>query len=228
MSQEKLSMRFLFGDRELLLAVTELLAAPVEVIVSPAEGSLQHRAGLARQIRDEAGNRLQDESEQLIREYGRIDPGMAVYTSAGDLQFKAVIHAVSPALGEGDEQRKLEQAVSRSLQLCEMNEWHSIGLPMLGADESALPVEMCAQAFFRAITRFWDARHECPVEKVIISLQQEQFRPFFDAFREQGFGPETGDEELASDNTDGIIGEIDLSDLDVSDMDDTDINDWFK
>lgn len=222
-------MRFLFGDRELLLAVTDILSAPVEVIVCPADTSLQHEAGLAGQIRQRAGNRLQQETEQLIREYGRIDSGMAVYTTAGELPFKAVIHAVVPAAGEGDEQRKLEQAVSRSLQICEMNEWRSLAIPVPGAGEGipALPIEMYAQAFFRAITRFWDARHDCVVEKVVVSLQQAQFRPFFDAFREHGMTEEAGTGQFASD-ADEAAGEISLSDMEVADLDDADINDWFK
>jgi len=229
MSQEKSAMRFLYGDRELLLAVTELLSAPVEVIVCPAESTLQHQLGLARQIRERAGSQLQEESEQLIREYGRIDTGMAVYTTAGALPFKAVIHAVGPEMGEGDEQRKLEQAVSRSLQLCEMNEWRSIAFPVMGGDgELALPIELCAQAFFRAITRFWDARHECVVEKVLIALQQAQFRPFFDAFREQGFSTDGSEAQIAGDNADEVVGEVDLSEMDITDLEDSDINDWFK
>jgi len=230
-SQEKSMMRFLFGDRELILAVTELLSAPVEVIVSPADCSLQHQADIASQILRGAGDRLQQESEQLIREYGAIDPGMAVYTSAGDLPFKAIIHAVAPQMGEGEEQRKLEQAVSRSLQLCEMNEWRSVCFPMLNPEQAALPIALCAQAFFRAITRFWDARHECVVEKVLVSLPQTQFRPFFDAFREQGINETdatSGEQLLAGGEQEENVGEVDLTDMELSAQDNDDINDWFK
>jgi O-acetyl-ADP-ribose deacetylase (regulator of RNase III) len=228
MAQEKTAMRFLFGDRELMLAVADLLAAPVDVIVKPADSALQHQSDLAQQIRQLAGGRLQQESEQLIREYGRIDAGMAVYTSAGNLPFKAIIHAVGPEAGEGDKQRKLEQLVSRSLQLCEMNEWSSIGFPALEIGHPDMPVAMTAQAFFRAITRFWDARHECAVAKVIVLLHQEQFRPFFDAFREQGFTTEAVSDGFPASDSEGVVGEIDLSEADLSDLDNTDIDSWFK
>jgi O-acetyl-ADP-ribose deacetylase (regulator of RNase III) len=221
---EKTTMRFLFGDRELLLTVADLLSAPVEVIVNPAEPRLQHQQGLARTIRQRAGDQLQQDSEQLIREYGVIDTGMAVYTSAGELPFKAIIHAVGPAAGEGDEQRKLEQAVSRSLQLCEMNEWCSIGFPVLGTVEPAL----CAQAFFRAITRFWDARHDCPLEKVVVYLQQDQFEAFFAAFREQGFTEEAGNAQNAMSQSKVAVGEIELSEADIANQDNSDIDSWFK
>lgn len=225
---DKTAMRFLFGDRELLLAVGDLLSAPVEVIVNPANGALLHQGGLARQIVQQAGLQLQHDSEQLIREYGQIDAGMAVYTSAGELPFKAVIHAIGPSMGEGDEQRKLEQAVSRSLQLCEMNEWRSIGFPAIGTEDLELPLDICALAFFRAITRFWDARHECAVEKVIVYLEQDQFRPFFDAFREQGLTTDDANEALHDTRAEEVVGHIELSEEDVAALDELDINKWFK
>lgn len=222
------AMRFLFGDRELLLTVGDLLTAHVEVIVNPTNSELLHHGELAEQIAQQAGHQLQRDSEQLIREYGQIDTGMAVYTSAGDLPYKAIIHAVGPLMGEGDEQRKLEQVVSRSLQLCDMNEWRSVAFPASHAGYLDLPVELCAQAFFRAITRFWDARHECAVEKVAVILTEAHFRPFFDAFRENGL---TGEESVALAGQrlrDDIVGEIELSEQDIAALDDVDINKWFK
>ena len=68
-------MRFLFGDRELLLVTGDLLSAQVDVIVNPANRDLLHHGGLAQQIQQQAGSQLQHDSEQLIREYGPIDTG---------------------------------------------------------------------------------------------------------------------------------------------------------
>lgn len=222
------AMRFLFGDRELILTAGDLLSAKVEVIVNPANRSLAHTGGLALQILQQAGDQLQRESEQLIREYGEIDTGMAVYTTAGALPFKAIIHAIGPAMGEGDEQRKLEQAVSRSLQLCEVNEWRSVAFPAISTGNFDVPVEICAQAFYRAITRFWDARHESPVEKVIVYLSQRHFRSFFDAFREHGLATEEVTPGALQPGGEEAVGEFDLSEQDIAALDDVDINKWFK
>jgi O-acetyl-ADP-ribose deacetylase (regulator of RNase III) len=119
--ESKTSMQFLYGDRELWLGISDLLTAQVEVIVNPTNSELSHVEGLAGEILAAAGENLQDQSRQLIQEYGQIDSGMAVYTTAGSLPYKAVIHAVGPSMGEGDEQHKIEQTVSRSLLLCEAN-----------------------------------------------------------------------------------------------------------
>jgi len=228
-------MQFLYGDRELQLVIGSVLDAPVEVVVNAADAMLSHGGALASELQSRAGEALRRESDQLTREYGAIGSGMAVYSTAGELPFKAVIHAVGPALesapdgASDDGQRELEQAVSRSLQLCELNEWHSVAFPALGAEVFNVPIEVCARAFFRAITRFWDARHECPLEKVIICLRESQFRPFFDAFREQGLEAEAAPAAGEANDQDLPTGEIELSDQDIAALEDDDeIDDWFK
>lgn len=225
------SMQFLYGDRELLLGVGDLLSAPVEVIVSPANRTLQHSDGLAARILAAAGDDLEQQSRQLIREYGEIESGMAVFTSAGELPYRAVIHAVAPDMGEDDEQRKLEQAISRSLLLCEANEWSSIAFPAIGTGNFTVPVEICAMAFFRAITNFWDARHECSVGRIELCLDEQNFRPFFDAFREESMVPDaTGDglQDRVVDAPEPAVGYVDLSEESQQDLDDDEVADWFK
>lgn len=225
---DKSNMQFLFGDRELVLTVGDLLSANVDVIVNPAETTLQPQSGLSQQISQQAGAQLQRDSEQLIREYGAIDAGMAVYTSAGDMPYKAIIHAVVPGQAVDDAQRLLQQALSRSLQLCDMNEWGSIGLPAIHGELAGLTIEECAEAYFRAITHFWDARHDCAVEKVMVYLQPEQFRLFFDAFREQGFSGEDAPLTAQASVQPEQAGEITLSEDDIAELDDSDIDNWFK
>lgn len=224
------SMNFLYGDRELWLVVQDILGAGTEVIVNPANSGLSHGGGLAAQILAAAGEQLQAESEQLIREYGTIDSGMAVYTSAGQLDYKAVIHAVGPCMGEGDEQRKIEQAVSRSLVLCDTNDWQSIAFPAISTGIFNVPVETCARAFHRAITRFWDARAECSVEKIMLCLTEKHMLPFFHAFRDQAFEPEESPSSLPAEKTTKELptGVVELNDADIAALQDDEINDWFK
>lgn len=218
-------MQFLYGDRELRLEIGDLLKAEVEVIVNPANGGLSHEGGLAAQILTAAGDELATQSTQLIQEYGRIESGMAVYTTAGHLPYKAIIHAVGPTMGEDDEQHKIEQAVLRSLLLCETNDWNSIAFPAIGTGFFNVPIETCAQAFFRSITHFWDARQESAVEKIIICLTEDKFRPFFNAFREDAINPP--EEQNALKAPKEVVGYIVLNEEELADVDD-EIADWFK
>jgi len=148
----KKKMEFLYGDRVLQLQICDILKAPVDVIVNPANGALMHGGGLALKIQDAAGSELEKQSRLLIAEHGELESGMAVYTSAGNLPYKAVIHAVGPIMGEGYEQDKLEQVFSRSLLLCETNDWQSIAFPAISTGVFRVPVNICAQACYKAIT----------------------------------------------------------------------------
>ena len=222
-------MQFLFGDRELILHASDLLAAPVDVIVNPTDAALLHQNALACRLQLEAGEEMEQQSRQLIRQYGEIEAGMAVYTSAGNLTYQALIHTVAPCAGDADIQGTLQQSISRCLMLCETNAWSSIAFPALGVIENELPVALCAQAFFRAITSFWDARYECAVEKIILCLDDQQFRSFFDAFREDAIEPETTSvtpvaQEPESEN----VGYVDLQQEDLDNLDDDEIAGWFK
>lgn len=224
--ESKTSMQFLYGDRELWVGIHDLLTADVEVIVNPSNGKLSHTEGLAGKILAAAGENIEIQSRQLIQEYGEIDSGMAVFTEAGQLPYKAVIHAVGPRMGEGDEQHTIERAVSRSLLLCEANEWKSIAFPAISTGYSNVPIEICAQAFFRSITHFWDARYECAIEKIMVCLQQETFRPFFDAFREDAIS--TTEEQPAKVPESEAVGHIELDEAEIADLADEDMADWFK
>lgn len=224
-------MEFLYGDRVLLLQVLDILKSPVDVIVNPANGVLVHGGGLALKIKNAAGDELEQQSKQLIEEYGVLDSGMAVYTCAGKLPFKAVIHAVGPQQGEGDEQTKLEKVFLRSLLLCETNDWSSVAFPAISTGIFRVPVEICAKAAFKAITHFWDARSECVVEKIIICLTENNFNAFFNAFREESFGDvnqsDTKPVLTPIDSTEEKIGYIEIDEAELPDTDD-EISDWFK
>ena len=229
-------MQFLFGDRELVLNVSDLLAAPVDVIVNPANGGLSHGGGVAGQIAHQGGDVIQSESDLFIKEHGMLESGMVAFTSAGRLPFDAVLHAVGPKMGEGDEQRKIQLAVARSLQLCDMHDWKSVAFPAISSGIFGVPIDISARAFFRAITSYWDARIDASPERIIICLTEEKFRPFLDAFREESFDGEVDatenkkmDEVIKNNNVDvqPAAGIVTLSDEDVSSLDDEE-NDWFK
>ena len=236
---KKQTMQFLFGDRELIITVADLLAAPVDVIVNPANGGLSHGGGVAGQIAQQGGDVIQQESDLFIKEHGMLESGMVAMTTAGLLSYEAVIHAVGPKMGEGDEQRKIQQAVSRSLQLCDMHDWKSVAFPAISAGVFGVPINISAQAFFRAITSYWDARVDMPPEKIIICLTENNFQPFLHAFRQESFARDGGKDEGENKKMDEVMqknnvdaepeaGIVHLSEEDISSLDDDAVNDWFK
>ena len=231
------TMQFLFADRELVLSVADLISAPVDVIVNPANGRLSHGGGVAGQIVRQGGDIIQQESDLFIKEHGMLDSGMVAFTSAGCLPYDAVIHAVGPRMGEGDEQRKIEQAVSSSLMLCNMHDWNAIAFPAISTGIFGVPIEIAARAFFRSITSFWDARMDGAPEKIIICLTEKNFQPFLHAFRAASF-QQNGQQESEPEQNQNIkeihsdpgpeTGVVELSEQDISELENDEVNDWFK
>lgn len=127
-----------------------LLEQPVDAIVNAANGSLAHGGGVAAAISHAAGPQLQIESTRLVEAHGVYPTGAAVATTAGKLAFKAVIHAVGPRYGEGDEERKLLAALSNAFALAAKRGWQSIALPAVSSGIFRVPLDICAQAYVAA------------------------------------------------------------------------------
>lgn len=222
------------------MEVRDILTVSTDAIVAPNNSTLSASHGLAAKISEAAGARLSLDSSQLIREYGELLYGMAMSTSAGELPFKAIIHAVGPPMGVGDEQRLIEQVVSNSLLLCESNQWSSIAFPAISTGASAVPVRLCAKALARAVLRYWDARMDSLVEQVRFCVRQRHFAEFIASIDAENAGPLANVREHAMQlnnacskehkarATDIPVGHMELSDEDISELENEDITDWFK
>lgn len=127
-----------------------LLEEPVDAIVNAANGHLAHGGGVAAIISRAAGPELQSESDLLVGKNGPFPTGAAVATTAGKLPFKAVIHAVGPRYGEGDEERKLKQALSAAFALAAERGWQSVSFPAVSAGIFSVPLDLCARAYLAA------------------------------------------------------------------------------
>jgi len=127
-----------------------LLEEPVDAIVNAANGHLLHGGGVAGVISRAAGPALQAESDRLLTVSGPFASGTAVVTSAGRLPFKAVIHAVGPRQGEGDEERKLFEALTAAFAIARDKGWTRVAFPAVSAGIFAVPLDVCARAYVKA------------------------------------------------------------------------------
>ncbi|MEM1557533.1 MAG: macro domain-containing protein [Thermoproteota archaeon] len=128
--------------------ITKLKA---DAIVNAANSWLKHGGGVAGAIVREGGKIIQEESDKIVRERGPIRVGEAVYTSAGSLKAKYVIHTVGPRMGEGNEDEKLKNATLNSLRLAEQLGLNSIVFPAISTGVFGYPKDKCAQVMLRAI-----------------------------------------------------------------------------
>lgn len=225
-------MQFLYGDRMLLIQIADLFAAPADVIVNPSNIRLLHNEGLASRFLVLGGDIIQQESDQFINEYGSLESGMVAMTSAGDLPYQAILHAVGPVMGEGGEQVKVSRAVSNCLKLCNMHDWEAIAFPAICTGISNVPVEMVAQGYFRAITSFWDARDEGAPGKIMLCLSEENFEPFVLSFREASFMQDENistPHSLPMNEDEDEVGIVDLGADEIFALNNNnEFDDWFK
>jgi O-acetyl-ADP-ribose deacetylase len=155
----------------------DLLEEPVDAIVNAANGRLAHGGGVAGILSRAAGPLLQAESDRLVAERGPFPTGSAVVTTAGKLPFKGVIHAVGPRFGEGDEERKLVQALVSAWQCAAERAWSSVSFPAVSSGIFAVPLDACARAYLAAA-------RQAPLRKVRLCLRDQ---PVIDAvLRELG------------------------------------------
>ncbi len=87
------------------------------------------RRGRRRRSRAPPGPSSSAESDALVRAHGPVPVGGAAVTGAGRLPFRAVIHAVGPQRGDGDEESTLAAAIDSALARAEERGFSSVAFP---------------------------------------------------------------------------------------------------
>ena len=158
------------GGRALEVVAGNLLEEPVDAIVNAANGHLAHGGGVAAAIARAAGPALVEEGDVLVRERGEVPVGEAVTTTAGDLPFKGVIHAVGPYQGQGEEEERLEKALRSAFLRAHEQGWASVSFPAVSSGIFAVPLDVCSRAYVAAVRGFWAERPETSVKSLRLCL----------------------------------------------------------
>ncbi len=137
------------------VVVNDILSESVDGIVNAANGMLAHGGGVAAAIAEAAGSVLLADCREIISKRGRVPSGHAVVSKAGDLPFHGVIHAVGPKMGEGDEEKKLVQALRAAFDLAAERRWKSLSFPAVSSGIFLVPPEVCARSYLRAVKEFF-------------------------------------------------------------------------
>lgn len=158
------------GDREFAVVIYDLLYEPVDCIVNAANGGLSHGGGVAAAISRAAGPSLDREGDEIVRRSGRIPVGEAVVTTAGNLPFKGVIHAVGPVMGSGDEENKIVKALHSSFLRASEKGWQSLSFPGISSGIFAVPHNICARAYIRAVREFFPEHPDSSLKTIRLCL----------------------------------------------------------
>ena len=154
------------------------LEGQVECIVNAANSRLQYCGGLAGSLAELAGPALEKESQDYIRKNKRLSTGTPIFTTAGNLRFKKILHVVGPVI---ENQRPvtrrdkfdLEDTVFSSIIFADKNGLSSIGIPAISCGVFKFPKKEGAESHVQAFKKFALDKRATSIRKVIFALYAE-------------------------------------------------------
>jgi O-acetyl-ADP-ribose deacetylase (regulator of RNase III) len=169
------------GGRVVQLRHGDLTDEAVDAIVNAANEHLAHGGGVAGAIVRRGGPEIQRESDAWVRAHGRASHARPALTGAGRLRCRAVIHAVGPIWGVGDEDAKLHTAYAAAMSVAHAEGYRSIAFPSLSTGIFGFPVDRAAPIALAAVASFWGTRPDTPVVEIRFTIIDA---PTVEAFRQ--------------------------------------------
>lgn len=172
----------------------DLTEQRVDAIVNAANEQLQHGGGVAAAIAGKGGASIQQESNHWVQQHGPISHDRPAVTTAGDLPAEHVIHAVGPRWGDGEEDRKLHQAVLSALAKADELGLESLALPPISTGIFGFPKPRAAEVILNAVEAFDEEFPESSLHEVRLTIiDQATLEPFEEAFQERKGGESAGE-----------------------------------
>ncbi|HEY9386710.1 MAG TPA: macro domain-containing protein [Nitrososphaeraceae archaeon] len=164
-------------SRIIRLVKGDITEREVDAIVNAANSYLRHGGGVAAAIVRKGGAIIQQESNKI----GFVPIGSAAITTAGKLSCKAIIHAVGPRMGEGDEDNKLRKAVRSSLILASEKGYATISMPAISSGIFGFPKDRCAEILVKEAKRFLeDNSNSTSIETVEFCIIDDETVDYFE------------------------------------------------
>lgn len=141
-------------DTEIKIVMGDITEFKVDAIVNAANNKLVMGGGVAGAIKRKGGKIIEDEA---VRK-GPIKIGEAVFTSAGNLPSKYVIHAATMGLDFQTDEVKIRNSCKNALRAAEELKISSIAFPALGCGVGGFPhlaaAKIMAQEVFRHLREY--------------------------------------------------------------------------
>lgn len=145
----------------------DITKVTVDAIVNAANTSLLGGGGVDGAIHRAGGHAILDDCRKIIAKQGGCKVGQAVFTTAGNLPSKFVIHTVGPVWngGQKNEREKLADCYKNSLQLAVDNNCKTIAFPNISTGIYKFPKDEAARIAVETVLNFVNSTDK--IEKVI-------------------------------------------------------------
>lgn len=157
--------------------ITEL---KVDAIVNAANNKLVMGGGVAGAIKKKGGKLIEDEAVAK----GPIEIGGAVFTQAGNLPSKYVIHAATMGLDFKTDEVKIRKSCASSLDMAEELKLNSIAFPALGCGVGGFSYLACAKIMAQEIFKHLREAPDSSLRQIILCLYGKET---YDVFNDTVF-----------------------------------------
>ncbi len=165
-----LAGRNLSTGQTLQIVQGDITIDKVDAIVNAANEHLQHGGGVAWAISKRGGPTVQKESDDWVRKHGTVPHSHPAWTLGGLLPAKYIIHAVGPVWGDGDEDKKLSDAVTGSLTVADELKCKSISMPAISTGIFGFPKDRAAGIIFSTIEKYFGAVKDSTIQNIRLVL----------------------------------------------------------
>ncbi len=128
----------------------DITQANTSVIVNAANNEFWMGSGVAGAIKRAGGEVIEEEAMKK----GPVMPGEVIYTGAGKLPYKYIIHAAVMGQDLRTSAVLIRQATVASLNTAEKLKLDSIALPAFGTGVGSFPITACANIMVKAVRGF--------------------------------------------------------------------------
>ncbi len=135
---------------EIEVVQRDITRTDTDCIVNAANNRFWMGSGVAGAIKAAGGKSIE---EQAVAK-GPVMPGEAIYTGAGGLRFRYIIHAAVMGQDLRTSDKLIRQATIASLVLAEKLSMRSISFPAFGTGVGGFPMKACAHIMTTAVRSF--------------------------------------------------------------------------
>lgn len=132
---------------EIEIVEGDITKADVEAIVNAANNKFWMGSGVAGAIKAAGGEYV--EKEAMAK--GPVMPGEAVYSTAGSLPYKVVIHAAVMGQDLKTNAEYIRKSTVNSLRIADELKIESIAFPAFGTGVGGFPMKACANIMVTAV-----------------------------------------------------------------------------
>jgi O-acetyl-ADP-ribose deacetylase (regulator of RNase III) len=125
----------------------DITKSDCEAIANAANNNFWMGSGVAGAIKAAGGIVIEQEAVKK----GPVMPGEAVFTGAGKLPFKMIIHAAVMGQDLKTNDKYIRQATIASLNVAEKNKIESVAFPAFGTGVGGFPMPACAHVMISAV-----------------------------------------------------------------------------